>query len=113
MTYAEICAMARRYPGVEESTSYGTPALKAAGKLLVRLREDGNTVVLKVELEERDLLMAGDPDIFFITDHYRNWPSVLVRFELVDPGVFQDAFERSWRRTAPKKLVAAWERGTR
>ncbi len=108
MTYAEICAMARRYPGVEESTSYGTPSLKVGKKLLVRLREDGDTVVLAVELEERELLLAAEPEVFFITEHYRNWPAVLVRFELVDPGVFEDAFERAWRRSAPKKLIAAY-----
>jgi hypothetical protein len=109
MTYDEIRTIAKQYPGVEDSTSYGTPALKVAGKGLVRLREDGETVVLHCEMEERAVLMEADPETFFITEHYRNWPTVLVRLDRVDPGVFQDAFERSWRARAPKKLVAVYD----
>lgn len=106
MIYDEIVALAKELPGVEESTSYGTPALKVRGKLLVRLREDGDTVVLACEPDERELLVAAEPETFFFTDHYRGYPLVLVRFAEVNPGAFRDLFERAWRRVAGKKLIA-------
>lgn len=36
MTYAAIVKLARALPGVEESTSFGTPSRDAAPKSLVR-----------------------------------------------------------------------------
>ena len=93
-------------PGVEEGTSYHTPAWRVAGKLLVRLREDGETLVVKVDFDERDALMTVDPDVFFTTDHYRNYPSVLVRIDRVPSDVLRDLLEQAWRAAAPKRLVA-------
>ncbi len=70
-------------PEVEESTSYGTPALKVRGKFLTRLKEDGETIVLRVDFDSRDAMMRVQPDIFYITDHYRDYPAVLVRLKTV------------------------------
>src|SRR5215472_16624808 len=72
LTYDDLRRVAREFAGIEESTSYGTAALKVHGTLLVRLKEDGETVVLKTTFTDRDLLMHADPDVYFITDHYRN-----------------------------------------
>ncbi len=95
-------------PGVEDGTSYGTPALKVRGKLLVRLREDGETFVLIVDFDTRDILMRADPETFFITDHYRGYRAVLVRFATLDPRQLPGLLEQAWRQAAPKRLVAAF-----
>ena len=58
-----------RCPAVQEGTSYSTPALHVRRKLLARLREDGETVAIRVELLDRDVLLAADPRAFFVTDH--------------------------------------------
>ena len=68
-------------PGVEEGTSYGTPAWRHRGKLLARLHQDGQSIVLKVGNETRDHLLQADPETFFITDHYIGYPTVLARLE--------------------------------
>ena len=68
-------------PGVEEGTSYGTPAWRHRGKLLARLHQDGESIVLKVGNETRDHLLQADSQTFFITEHYRNYPSVLARLD--------------------------------
>jgi hypothetical protein len=47
ISYEELKAFACTLPVVEESTSYGTPALKVRGKLMVRLWGDRLTVVLR------------------------------------------------------------------
>jgi len=68
-------------PGVEEGTSYGTPAWRHKGKLLARLHQDGGSIVLKVGNETRDHLLQADSGTFFITDHYVGYPMVLAHLD--------------------------------
>lgn len=111
VTYDELSELALALPGVEAGTSYGTPALKVKGKLLVRLWEDGETVVLRLPFDEREILLAADPDVFFLTDHYAGYPTVLVRLAKVRRDQLADLLELSWRSQAPGKLVAAFDAG--
>jgi len=104
-----IRELARHLPGVEEATSYGTPALKVRGKLFARLKEDGETLVLRTDAFERAHLMHEDPGTFFITDHYREYPWVLVRLDTVPKEQLRALLEGAWRRVAPKKLVASYD----
>ena len=98
--------MTAAWPGVEEATSYGTPALKVRGKLLTRLREDGDSLVVKgVGFDERAMLLEADPDIFYVTDHYRDWPIVLVRLSRAHPDTVRTLLLRYWREIAPKRIV--------
>jgi hypothetical protein len=68
-------------PGVEEGTSYGTPAWRHKGKMLARLHQDGESIVLKVGNATRDHLLQADPKTFFVTDHYIGYPMVLARLD--------------------------------
>ncbi|HEV7919682.1 MAG TPA: MmcQ/YjbR family DNA-binding protein [Thermoanaerobaculia bacterium] len=79
VTFDTVREVALAMPNVVEGTSYGTPALRVKTKFLARLREDGDSVAFRVGFDERDLLMAAKPDTFFITDHYRGYPAVLLR----------------------------------
>ena len=78
---ATIRKVALSFPGVEEGTSYGTPAWRHKGKLLARLHQDGRSIVLKVGNETRDHLLQADPQTFFITDHYVGYPTVLAHLD--------------------------------
>jgi len=68
-------------PGIEEGTSYGTPAWRHKGRLLARLHQDGKSIVLKVGDQTRDHLLQADPETFFITDHYVGYPWILARLD--------------------------------
>jgi hypothetical protein len=68
-------------PGVEEGTSYGTSAWRFKGKLLVRLHQDGASLVLRIGNAAREHLLQADPQTFFVTDHYRGHPIVLARLD--------------------------------
>jgi hypothetical protein len=81
LTLATIRKVATSFPGVEEGTSYGTPAFRCKNKLIVRLHQDGKSLVLKVGDATRDHLLQADPDTFFITDHYRGYPYVLAHLD--------------------------------
>ena len=94
---------------VEEGTSYGTPAFKVQGVLFARLRDDIGALVLRTTMEERPELMVADPETYFITDHYLDYPYVLVRLSRVHPDALRDLLRAAWRlaaeskRTAPKR----------
>jgi hypothetical protein len=81
-------------PGVQASTAYGSPALKVRGKLLAcvpshRSAEPASLVV-RVGLDDRAELLAADPGVYYVTDHYLNYTSVLVRLSRVTPDVLRD-----------------------
>lgn len=105
-TFEQVRAAGHALPGVEDSTSYGTPALKVRGKLLARLHPSRECLVLRADLLDREILLQSDPRVFFITDHYRDYPWILVRFANVDPNALPELIERSWRLVAPKSLVS-------
>ncbi|MBV8682627.1 MAG: MmcQ/YjbR family DNA-binding protein [Caulobacteraceae bacterium] len=110
MTWEEVLAIALAYPGVEEGTSYGTPALKANGKFLTRFRaEDESVVLVDVSFDEREMLMEAEPQTFHLTPHYRNYPSVLARLKTLDAATLRNFLERRWRNVSAKKVVRAWE----
>jgi hypothetical protein len=79
LSLAAIRRVAGALPDVEEGTSYGTPVWRQRGRLLARLHQDGESIVLKVGDETRDHLLQADPRTFFVTDHYLGYPTVLVR----------------------------------
>ena len=113
VTFERVRLAAQAFPGIEDSTSYGTPALKVRGKLLARLHQSGKCLVLRADLLDREILLQSDPQVFYITDHYRDHPWVLVRFSAVDADALPDLIERAWRVVAPKSLVAKYGGGKR
>jgi len=65
-------------PDVEESTSYGNPALKVGGKSFVAVK-NAETIVISISLDDKDHLLEMAPDVYFQTDHYVGWPHLPVR----------------------------------
>lgn len=108
-TWATVAAIGRDLPEVVEATSYGTPALKVRDRLVVRLHDDGEHLVVKVDPAEREALLAADPATFSVTPHYEAWPMVLVRLASVDDGELAELVTEAWRRSAPRRLVAAFD----
>ena len=105
MTFDDIRRIALALPGVEERTSYGTPALFVGKTLLARLKEDGRDVVLRMSLVEKAFLMEADPDTFYETDHYKGWPAVLARLDKLDEPTVRTLTARQWRASASKTLL--------
>jgi hypothetical protein len=104
MTYAELTEILLTWPLVEESTSYGTPSLKVKGKLLTRLKEDGDSLLIKsVEPDERAMLCEAFPDLYYFTDHYRHYPMVLIRLSRADAETVTTMLDRTYQALLPKK----------
>ena len=108
LTWEDVCAYAKTLPGVEEGTSYGTPALRVKRTFLARLREDGETLVVPVDPDERPLLVEGNPDELFVTKHHENGSLVLVALPQTRPQLVHELLEHAWAAQAPKRVVDAW-----
>ena len=110
MTFDDVRKIAHAWPEVEDGTSYGTPALKVRKRLLVRLKEDGDSLVmLGVPIDERDMLVQSQPRVFYFTDHYRDYPMVLVRLSKTRRATVEPLLRRQWRALASKKAIKAAE----
>ncbi|MCC6919979.1 MAG: MmcQ/YjbR family DNA-binding protein [Alphaproteobacteria bacterium] len=108
-TWKDVQQIAATLPGVVESTSYGTPSLRAGKVFLTRLRSEDGSLVVRMPMDEREIKMQAAPEIYHITDHYRAWPAVLVRLAKVSKGELKGLLERSWREVATKKMLAAYD----
>src|SRR2546427_5246352 len=108
VTFEMVREIARTLPGAEESTSYGTPAFKVKGKLFARQHQDGKSLVVGVDFDEREEMIVAAPEKFYITDHYLNYPWMLVRMSKVGPDELRDLLIGSWRRVAPKHIASAF-----
>lgn len=108
-TFDDVREVAHALPGVEDGTSYGTAALKVGGKLIARLHQSMDCLVLRSALLDREILMQSAPDVFFITDHYQNYPWILVRLAALDKRTLPELIARAWRLVAPKALVKKYD----
>ena len=109
-TFETVRQIAQTLPGAEEGTSYGTPAFKVKGKLFARQHQDGESLVVGVDFDEREEMMNAAPEKFYITDHYRNYPWMLVRMSKVRPDELRDLLIGPWRRAGPKNLSSTLHR---
>jgi hypothetical protein len=94
-------------PDVEAATKYdGSPVLKLRGIFMAGLAThrsaERETLVVRVDLEERERLLDDAPEAYYLTDYYRSHPVVLVRLSRVDDYALHDLLSVSWRLTLPK-----------
>jgi hypothetical protein len=74
-------------PGVRESTAYGKPALKINGKLLAAIPAnrsvEPDSLVVRISFEDRDELLATDPKVYYLTEHYVGYDAFEVLKDLL------------------------------
>jgi len=100
--------IALRLPHVEEGTTYGSPSLKVQGRLLTCLAihksAEPDTLAVRLDFGQRDELLAADPDTYYLTDHYVNYPVVLVRLSRIHPDALRDLLGAAWRFVSAETL---------
>ena len=107
VTWDDAVAIGLSLPAVEVGTAYGTPALRVAGGFMCRVREDGETLAIRCDPDERPLLIEAN-EALFVTSHYEAWPMVLVALPRAEPGLVRELVEDAWVEKAPRKLVDAF-----
>ena len=112
-----VRAIGRTLPDVEETTSWGAFALKVRGKMFVctaiNKAAEPNSLVVRMDFAQRDALVAEDPDVYYLKDHYVDYPCVLVRLSKVHPDALRDLVTGAHRfvsATLPKRKRPAVSR---
>jgi hypothetical protein len=106
VAWEDVVAVARELPEIEETTSYGRPALKVRGKFVAAMRSNPDALVVRCDLDEKPLLLESRPDILFETPHYHGWGYMLVRLDASLDDI-REFLTDSWLLAAPKKLAAS------
>jgi hypothetical protein len=101
--FSRALRLAQSLPRVDEGTAWGSRAVKVDGQMFAciaihRSAEPG-TLVVRVPVAERDELIASAPDIYYLTDHYVDYPSVLVRLDRIADDALRDLLAMAWRFT--------------
>src|SRR5688572_12071228 len=108
-TWPDVVASAMRFPGVEETTSYGRPSLKAR-KWICSLRTNPDALVIPVaDLQDKEALLQSKPDVLFTIPHYDGYPAVLVHLDRIDPALLDELVEDAWRMGALKRDLKAYD----
>ncbi len=104
-----VCELALALPAVEQSTSYGATSFKVRGKMIacqaISKSAEPNSLVVKIPFSQRDELIAAEPDVYYVTDHYAPYPSVVVRLSRVHRDALRDLLGMALRfaNEKPKK----------
>lgn len=105
VTLDVIRQLAADLPEAKEESSYGTPGFKVRKKLFARIHQKEDAIVVKADFDEREKLMQSNPITYYITDHYLNYPWILVRIPTVQQDELRALLINAWRKVAPKNLV--------
>ena len=118
VSFNDVRKMGLVLPDVEEGTVYGSPALKVHGKmfacLAIHRSAEPDSLALRIDFDQREELRAADPNTYYLTDHYVNYPVILVRLTRVHPDALRDLLQMAWRfvSTSGKRRVARRRRNT-
>jgi hypothetical protein len=106
--------LALALPGVEDRSEGERLAFEVAGgkglawSYLVRTAPKKPRVVqpdvlaVRCALEKKEMLIAAAPDRFFEDDHYRGYPAVLVRLQVIDADELAALLRGAWKLSQPR-----------
>lgn len=95
-------------PRVTAGTSYGAPALRARDKAFATLKEKG-CMVLNCGHEQKAFLLEMAPETYWVTDHFRNWPGLMVRLDMISDHELQGRLIEAWKQRMTRKDIAAYD----
>jgi len=99
--FATVRKIASGLPDVEDAAAYGSPAIKVRGKMLtcmaINKSAEPGSLVVRIDFEQRAELLSGAPDVYYLTDHYLNYPCVLVRLSRIQEDALRDLLGAAWR----------------
>ena len=104
LTRSEARKIALSFEGATEGPYFGKPAIFVAEKFLTRIHNKEDAVVLSIgSMEMRDVMLEAEPKLFYITDHYKNFPYLLARLSKLDKTTLKDLLAARLLRIEAKK----------
>jgi hypothetical protein len=107
LTFSDVREIGLQLPGAEEGTAYGSPALKVNGQMFACIpthkSAEPNSLAVRIPFEQRDDLVAAEPDTYYLTPHYEDYPAVLVRLSKVHVDALRDILLMAHAFVAAKK----------
>jgi hypothetical protein len=101
--WEKVRPLALSLPETYEQLCHGTPACYVGKKFFTRIQENGETLV--VYNDDRDTWIESDPELFFYTDHYKDYPILLINLPKVSKKTLQELLLISWKLRASKTLL--------
>ncbi|HEY2010281.1 MAG TPA: hypothetical protein VGH23_14925 [Rhizomicrobium sp.] len=91
ITRAQGWKIALAISGTEEVLWFNKPAVFLHGQFLTKVHDKEEAMTLRVSsMEMRDMMLEAEPELFYITDHYRNFPFILARLSALTPKVLKE-----------------------
>jgi hypothetical protein len=109
MTWDSVGEFVRTLPGAVIDPTGPNPAIRVRSRVIARLRSDGETLMVKVDWDERASLLREDPQTFFVTPHYDDFPGILVRLATVEPEQLRELLTEAWRMRASQRMIREFE----
>jgi hypothetical protein len=99
-TWAMVEQFGLTLPDVETGTSWGAPALKVRGTMFACVptnkAAEKNSIVVRLDFPQRDELLAAEPGVYYLKEHYVNYPCVLARLGKIHPDALRDLVSMAW-----------------
>lgn len=107
LTFDAIREIGLALPNTEEGTAWGTPVLRVNGTIFtgipIHKSAEPNSVMFRVDVADRDLLIQEQPDVYYTAAHYESYPCVLVRFARVTRDALDDLVRMAHRYASAQK----------
>ena len=107
VSFAEVRKIALALDGVEDATAYGSPCFKLNGRILagiaINKQAEPNTLMIRMPIEQRDLLVEEAPHTYYLKPHYEPYPCLLVRLSKVHRDALRDLLTSAWRQASADK----------
>jgi hypothetical protein len=102
-------ALSLNLPQVTIDYPWGNEALKAHGKMWCWWSPYADAAVFKCGRDEREMLLAADPETFRLHPHYAPHALILVRAGHIHPDWARARLIQQWRDAAPKRWLRDWD----
>ena len=110
-TAAQLLEWLEALPEFAEEETWGHPTFRVRGRMFGTIDADGEVATLKAAPEEQQALLAQDPATYSYPPYVGKHGWVSVRLSGADPEQVRELAVEAWRRTAPKRVVKAWDAG--
>jgi hypothetical protein len=98
--FEAVRAIGAALPDVKDASSSRGTALKLKGKLLackaISKSAEPNSLMVRISPKRREALLAENADTYYLTDHYKPYPAILVRLSRIRRAALKELLTESW-----------------